>query len=273
MVATLEILPPPPRRRFRRQRAGVAGEWIPVGRERYLRLTAWPDKRGRLPWEEIREWADRAAGRMLFAPGVTPPPETGLRPYRGQRLGRDLMAVTAVHLIRTASAVPGRMPVAVFDPVARMPQLASALLPFTADVQVVTARPGAYEEQEVLAMEAYGATFLITGEQSPLHNATLVLAPEGMHGLRSLTRGYVLSGVKEEGRHVVSGYMPQAQPEWLAAKPAWCDPWEFLSAMYEWGGLQELAAHPPEALWMNGHLVWLRDAACRLAGLDIGISV
>lgn len=273
MVAVLQPAEPLPRRLFRRQRAETFAEWIPVGEGKYRYITARPDKYGRFAWEDIRQLADRAAGRMLLPPGFVPPKEAGLRPFQGQLLGRELMAVTAVHLIRMASVAPGRMPVAVYDPKARMPQLAPALLPYTADVWVVTSRPDIYAAAQRQAMEEAGAAFPVTQERQALHRATLVLAPDGLNGVPCMTRGYVLSGTAEEGRHVVGGYIPEVPPAWLAARPDWCDPWVFLSAMYEWGGLRSLVSRPPAALWINGRVVRLRDAACRLAGLDIGISV
>lgn len=94
-------------------------------------------------------------------------------------------------------------------------------------------------------MDQYGATFLVTGDTAALHRAPLVLAPEGLGGQRAGTRGYVLSGVQETGRNVVGGYIPRLPSDWLAAKPAFCDPWIFLSAMYEWGGLRGILARPP----------------------------
>lgn len=138
---------------------------------------------------------------------------------------------------------------------------------------MVTSRPELYEEQEEKAMDQYGATFLVTGDTAALHRAPLVLAPEGLGGQRAGTRGYVLSGVQETGRNVVGGYIPRIPSDWLAAKPAFCDPWIFLSAMYEWGGLRGILARPPAALWMNGRYIRIEEAALKLAGLDIGISV
>lgn len=121
MMAALQLAAPLPRRLFRRQRAQAEAAWIRVGEGKYRCITARPDKHGNFPWEDIRELAGRAAGRMLLPPGFTPPRESGLRPFQGQLLGRELMAVTAVHLIRMAAVSPGRMPVAIYDPQAVMP--------------------------------------------------------------------------------------------------------------------------------------------------------
>ena len=273
MVVALQVAGPAPRRWFRRRKASAQMEKIRVGDGMYYLITARPDKRGRLPWEEIRRLAGRGAGRMLLPGGLEGPDEAGIKPFCGELLGQEMMAITAVHLLRVGTAAPRRTMAAIYDPRGRMPQLAPALLPYTADVRVVTSRPELYEEQEEKAMDQYGATFLVTGDTAALHRAPLVLAPEGLGGQRAGTRGYVLSGVQETGRNVVGGYIPRIPSDWLAAKPAFCDPWIFLSAMYEWGGLRGILARPPAALWMNGRYIRIEEAALKLAGLDIGISV
>ena len=272
MVVALTIGEALPRRWFRRQRAVVESQKIRVGEGSYTLLTARPDRHGRLDWQTIRQLAGRAAGRMLLPVGLQVPPGYGIGAFDGQLLGQEMMAITAVYLLRV---IPSgrRTPVAIYDPEATMPQLACALLPYTSEVQVVSARPAQYAGQEEQAMREYGATFLITGATAPLHRATLVLAPDGMGGLQANTRGFVLSGVQETGRHVVGGYLPTIPAEWFAARPDGCDPWRFLCAMYEWGGLRGILARPPAALWSNGRWLRTRDAVCKLAGLDIGISV
>ena len=129
MVAALSLGEPLRRGLFRRG-VPVEGRWIRVGREgRYLLVTARPDKRGELDWEGIRDLAGRAAGRMLLPRGLAPPRWTGIRPFEGCLLGQELMAVTAAVLLRDATQPPRRLPVAIWDPRGRMPQLAFALLP------------------------------------------------------------------------------------------------------------------------------------------------
>ncbi len=272
MVVALEIGRPLPRRWFRRRRASVEAQRVLVGEGSYLLLTARPDRHGRLDWETIREQAGRGASRMLLPAGLAVPPASGIRPFRGCLLGQEMMAITAVHLLRTASS-GHRMPVTLYDPQACMPQLAYALVPYTAELRVISSRPSLYAEQEEKAMREYGATFPLTQEEAPLHRAPLVLAPAGLQGKQSNTRGFVLSGVQETGRNVVGGYLPSIPPDWLAARPDGCDPWAFLSAMYEWGGLRGILARPPAALWMNGRWLRIQEAVWKLSGLDIGISV
>lgn len=169
MVVALQVAEAAPRRWFRRRKAEAHMEKIRVGEGAYYRITARPDKRGRLPWEEIRRLAGRGAGRMLLPRGLEAPSGMGIRPFHGELLGQEMMAITAVHLLRVGTAAPGRTTAAVYDPRGRMPQLACALLPYTADVRVVTDRPDLYEEQEAAAMERYGATFLVTGDPGVLH--------------------------------------------------------------------------------------------------------
>ena len=58
MVVALQVAGPAPRRWFRRRKASAQMEKIRVGDGMYYLITARPDKRGRLPWEEIRRLAD-----------------------------------------------------------------------------------------------------------------------------------------------------------------------------------------------------------------------
>lgn len=66
-------------------------EKIRVGEGAYYRITARPDKRGRLPWEEIRRLAGRGAGRMLLPRGLEAPSGMGIRPFHGELLGQEMM--------------------------------------------------------------------------------------------------------------------------------------------------------------------------------------
>ena len=101
----------------------------------------------------------------------------------------------------------------------------------------------------------------------------MILAPDGMHGLHPRTRGIILSGVMENQRGVVGGYVLEVSKECLEAIPAGCDVWSFLSGLYERSDAKQIASHPPLLLQIGGQNIGLRDAAWKLSGLDIGISV
>lgn len=91
MVVALQVAEAAPRRWFRRRKAEAHMEKIRVGEGAYYRITARPDKRGRLPWEEIRRLAGRGAGRMLLPRGLEAPSGMGIRPFHGELLGQEMM--------------------------------------------------------------------------------------------------------------------------------------------------------------------------------------
>lgn len=277
MLAVLQLDTPPKRTFWRRHRArrknSVRAQVVPVGMGGYLQITAVPDREGQIDWDEVREAAGREAGRMLFPAGVRPPGGYGFGSFSGHALSRALMAAAAQQLLRMASVPPKHMSIGLYDPSGSLATLVPALLPFAADVRVVTGRPQAYEGAERIAMAMFGAALPVTREAETLTGAKLILAPEGLGHIRPRARGLVLSGVPDDRPGVVGGYVPQVPPQWLQNAPDRCDIWRFLAGLYELSGLREIAAEPPRLLYVGGHTFSLRDAAWKLAGLDIGISV
>ena len=69
------------------------------------------------------------------------------------------------------------------------------------------------------------------------------------------------------------GYRPRVPPALAAACPPGCGIESFLAGLYELSGVKEIADGPPEFLRIGGRRISLKDAAWRLAGLDIGITV
>ena len=122
-------------------------------------------------------------------------------------------------------------------------------------------------------MDTCGAVLPVSTDRRALDGAHLVLAPDGVRGLRPRVRGFILSGVPENQAGVVGGYVPQVPPDCLGKLPEGCDAWRFLAGLYELSGARILGEKPPLLLRVNGKNLPLQDAAWKLAGLDIGISV
>lgn len=210
---------------------------------------------------------------MLFPLDVKPPSGYGLGRFDGRLLARVLMGSAALQLLRMAAVPPAHMTIGLYDPAGVLPALVPALLPHAADVRVVTGRPQAYEEAARVAMTVFGAALPVTRQAETLSGAKLILAPDGLGHISPRSRGLVLSGVPDDRPGVVGGYLPQMPPAWLSCVPERCDVWRFLAGLYECSGVREIAARPPQLLVVSGHTFSLRDAAWKLAGLDIGISV
>ncbi len=272
MVAALQVASGPSGTKTRRPfRCRIETEWIPVGRKGYQLLGVLPDRKGRIDWEGIRLAAGEDDVRFLLPVGLSVPEEYGLPLFEGRRLGQELMAIAGLYLLRKMQGTPRRLSVALYDPRGCMPGLAAALLPYAGEVRVVTRDPARFTAQEEWAMEAYGATFVVTEDKEALGGAALVLAPEGLGGF--CPGGWVLSGVPETGRHVVDGYIPQVPAVWLDAVPDRIDPWLFLAALYEEGAIPEILSRPPVSLRCDGKILRTEEVLWRVAGLDIGISV
>ena len=247
------------------KKGAVTSRFVETCGARFLLIEAEKGRDGSIDWREVRRIACGESGRMLLPQGLLPPGDKGIRPFHGTALQRALMLTTASHLLRTAAVPPRFMRIGVYDPQARLPALAVSLLPFAADVRVVTDRPQAYAAQEQLAMEAYGAALPVTTDSSALDGCQLVLAPDGLNGLRPRAKGLILSGRPESQNGVVGGYIPQVPPDCLAKLPAGCDAWQFLAALYELSGARVLGETPPLLLRINEKNLSLRDAAWMLA--------
>ena len=254
-------------------RGEVSSRFVETCGVRFLLIEAEKNRDGGIDWKEVRRIACGESGRMLLPRHVIPPQGSGIRPFSGSALQQALMLAAAAHLLRLAGVPPRYMKAAVYDPAARLPALAGTLLPFAADVRVVTDRPQAYASQERFAMDAYGAALPVGTDIQALEGASLVLAPDGMQGRRPRVRGVILSGREENQPGVVGGYVPQVPPDCLEKLPEGCDAWQFLAGLYELSGARALGEKPPLLLRMGARNLAPRDIAWKLAGLDIGISV
>ena len=267
-----------PRRRFlsrRRRPPEVRAEFVGAGSGRYVKITADVGRDGQPDWTAVRRAAGREAGRLLLPQGFVPPVQARVGTFDGIALARKMVEKAGVALLKAVSMHPRLVQIGVDDPQGSCPDLPLAFLPYAADVRVATRRPDRYARQRYLAMELYGATLSVTAEPGSLSGSLLLLAPDGpSEGMERVAgRGLVLSAVPAQGKAVVDGYIPRAPRGVLEANPPGCDPQRFLAGLYELSGVREIAAGPPEFLRMGAHILTLRDAAWRLAGLDIGITV
>lgn len=274
-----------PRRRWfgiKRRQRGVRSEFVSAGSGRFVKITAYVGKNGP-DWAEIRHAAGREAGRLLLPNGVLPPENCRIRPFEGKVLARKLMTSTALKLLKTVAVNPRLMRIAVYDPRAVMPDLPLSFLSYAADVRVVTDCPDRYTQQKYMAMEQCGAVLTVEESVRALEGCLLILAPDGLpeeNGFGLSARGLALSAKSGEcptggsGRNrVIDGYFPRAPKNILETLPKGCDAETFLAGLYELSGVKEIGEKPPEFLHAGGHTITLREAAWRLAGIDIGISV
>lgn len=286
MLTTLCITQPRKRRlSFRRRPPTVYSEFVTVGSGRYIKINAESGRDGSPDWEQVRRAAGREAGRMLLPRGCMPPEGSRIAPFGGRELARQLMTVTGVTLLEMVALNPRLVQVSVYDPRAVMPDLPLLFMPYAADVRVVTGRPERFERQQYEAMKKYGAVLSVRNETESLNGSFLILAPEGVPDARKLSaspRGLLLSAVpvpetvKNDSWYqnkIVDGYMPRVPGSFYTALPSGCDAGEFLAGLYELSGIREIASKPPEFLYVGGHTIPLKDAAWKLAGIDIGMSV
>lgn len=276
-----------PRRRFlslRLRPPSVKAEIVSAGSGKFLKITAEKDRKGKLDWDQIRKAAGRESSRLLLPGNVVPPKNSRIKPFHGVELSRKLMSLAATQLLKTVSINPRLVCISIYDPLAIMPDLPLLFIPLAADVRVFTSRPERYAAQKYTAMQEYGAVLTVTNDFRGVCNSLLVLAPDvkpqDCSGLRhlALNNGYIMTAVSadtnpESLKGIVHGYIPRVSHHLLSAMPAGCDIMQFLSGLYELSGVREIGHNPPEFLKIGGNTVSLKDAALKLAGLDIGIPI
>ena len=244
---------------------------------RYGILTAYPDKKGELPWEDVRQAAGKEARHLLCPAGCTLPEEEGLLPFRpsGQMQGQ-LMQQAALFLLRRASRgkKQRRIAVGVYDPDGVRPDLAVSLLPYAAEVQVNTGCPQRYRSAGRIAMEEYGASLTLVGTQADVRGLQMLLLlaplpclPEG--------GGLILSACGTREKQIGGDFYPRiplSSGPWLAGLPEGVDPALFWEGLYERSGVRDMVAEPPDSVWLSGRRRPLPELLARIPGLDIGAA-
>ncbi|HIW73008.1 MAG TPA: hypothetical protein H9684_01660 [Firmicutes bacterium] len=279
-----------PRRRWlsrRRRPPEVRAELAAAGSGRYLRITAETGRDGEPDWAAVRRAAGREAGRLLLPPEAAPPPETRIGRFGGHALSRRMMENAALALLQAVGMHPRLVQVGIYDPQAVCPDLPLRFLPCAADVRVATARPDRYACQRYAAMAEFGAALTVAEDPGVLDGSLLLLAPSGPPaGSRPpRVKGLLLSAVPcakafrygeapAGGRAgTVDGYRPRVPAALAETCPPGCWIEDFLAGLYELSGVKEIGEGPPEFLRVGGQRIPLKDAAWRLAGLDITLTV
>ena len=279
-----------PRRRWLSRRIRppeVRAEFAAAGSGRFVKITAEVGRNGDPDWAAVRRAAGREAGRLLLPAGVTPPAGSRIGRFAGHALSRRMMENAALALLQAVGIHPRLVQVGIYDPQAVCPDLPLRFLAYAADVRVATGRPDRYARQRYAAMAEYGAALMVGEDPSALEGSLLILAPDGPPaGDRPLrAKGLLLSALPCSGAvaygsafrggmaGVADAYRPRVPEALAAACPRGCGLEGFLAGLYELSGVREIAEGPPEFLRVGGRLLALKDAAWRLAGLDIGLSV
>lgn len=275
MLMVLTPVTPARRRLFHRRPPSVRAVWRRAGEARYVCLEALCGADGQIDWPAVCAHAGREAGRLLLPAGIEPPPGGGVNPFTGRALCCALMEQAAHALLRALRLPPVRVRIGIVDTAGIFPDLPLSFVPVAADVRVVTARPCRYEAAQREAMARYGAVLPVSGVSSGLRDCLLVLTPDpALPAALPLPRGLVLAAAAGAPRRgVVDGYVPVIPPYVRAALPPGCDIGRFAAGLYELSGLTALGAQPPTHLRLGGRVLPLRDAAWRLAGVDIGLCV
>lgn len=268
----------------RRRPPEVQAEFVPAGSGRYVKIIAETGKDGEPDWAAVRRAAGREAGRLLLPDGLVPPPDSRIGRFGGAALNRRLMENAGLALLKAVGMHPRLVQVGVYDPQGVCPELPLRFLPLAADVRVFTARPDRYARARFVAMEQFGAALTVADTPAALSSSLLLLAPDGLTDAAGLSpaRGLALvvsppgtaSGrIAAAEKGTADGYRPRVPPALAAACPPGCGIESFLAGLYELSGVKEIADGPPEFLRIGGRRISLKDAAWRLAGLDIGITV
>ncbi|MDD2418279.1 MAG: hypothetical protein PHR24_05180 [Oscillospiraceae bacterium] len=262
---------------FRRRPPVVKSELVTAGSGRYLKITADKGRNGQIDWVGVRKAAGRETSRLLIPRGIIPPSGSRIAAFRGVELARQLMTSAAVELLKIVAINPRLVKIAIYDPRGVMPELPIQFIPYASDVRVITNRFDRYKAQQFMAMQQFGAVLSVTDDPAETGGSLLLIAPEGFSKGDNILmpRGWIMTADSpvEHKKGVIYRYLPKVSHGLLSSTPLGCDAVQFLSGLYELSGIREIAVRPPEFLQTSGHTITLKDAAWRLAGLDIGISV
>lgn len=190
------------------------------------------------------------------------------------------MQQTALWLLQTRETLPSertprRITAAVYDPAGYMPDLPVSLVPYAADVRVITRRPEAYRYAQTLAMEEYGASIAVTGEAEALKEARLILALQPMGDARPTGKRLILTA-QPEGLPLEEGTAGAFRPsagKLVVEPPAGIDEHLFLAGLYELSGIREIASCRPASFLLDGKERPVQELLQRMPGLDIPLAV
>lgn len=201
-------------------------------------------------WYEVWEQAEGEAVRLLLPTGLYPPEGFGIFPFAGRALNLAWMRDALIH--RLAADVGQFWSVGVYDPAGAAPSLPLALLPYAADIRVVTDAAEKYEAVARRALEEFGAPLLIGGDRRILEGVMWMVAPDGPGSLSLRGQWGTFSGAAGTWEGVADAYLPKDAEMWLSLTPKGIAPERFLAGLYECSGVTRLADPPPAYIRMNG---------------------
>lgn len=253
MLTVLQIVEGKPERRWFRRRSipAVTAETVRVPDGLYRLLTA-EQVDGVINWYQVWKLAGPEAVRLLLPKGVTPPAGSGITPFAGRELPLAWMRDTLIHRLCERIGYPWS--VGIFDPKGTYPLLPLELLPYAADIRVVTDSK-AYMETVERAMEQFGAVLRVSADRRMLQDVMWLVAPDGLMGLAFRGVYGTLSGVKQDQSGVVDAYLPKNADKWLNLTPKGIEPERFLAGLYECSHVRRLADPPPAFIRINGRFI------------------
>ncbi|MCL2488703.1 MAG: hypothetical protein FWE80_08470, partial [Oscillospiraceae bacterium] len=133
--------------------------------------------------------------------------------------------------------------------------LATALLPYAADLRVVT-DSGRYAGAARQAQEHFGAMLRVGADRRRLHGVDWLAAPDGLQGLPLRGTCGTVSAVPCGTEDVIDGWLPREYNKWVSLTPKNIPPEQFLAGLYECSGMRELGALP-EFVRCNGRYIQL----------------
>jgi hypothetical protein len=231
----------------------------------FIQITVCQTDRG-IDWREAERACGAHAGRLVMPRALKPPEHCCIRPFVPGRFYSHLVRNTAVEVLRRSGLQLYRRTVGVVDPEGVYQQTVLTLIHHCASVRVLTGslrRYGAFCEQ---VMDTYGAPVIAGEDRRLLDSCVLIAAPGGVtaeqvEGLRAP----VLSAFDAEravGCPVVFDLEAVIPPALADAIPEGIEPTDFLGALYEMGGLQELSALQADGgAAADGRFLSLKSAA------------
>lgn len=208
---------------------------------RYLQLTA-PARDGLPDWDEVAELSGRLSKRMVMPDGLTPPPDSPIRPLACPNYEKRVLLETACELVKRTRMPMYRRSLGLIDPDGLHADLLFELLKHYTSVRVVTRSIDTYRQAADDMMERLGAPVRMGSSLSILDGCVLILAPGAAFGEGGgkypcpVLAGSVFTPAVHCG--LITGLRPPVSAELRGQCPPGIEPHRFAAALYEDQGVE-----------------------------------
>lgn len=208
-----------------------------------VKSIVYEHRRGRISWSSIDRFVRSNRGRLLCAPAITLPAESGYRRYRDRELSRRMCENAALYLLGELQGARAR--VALIDDSGESAPLCAYLVAETDSLSVITRCPRLYLDEADRILDERGAVIRVS-TSADLSEVDLIIAPGALReDIRCADDAIILSGEQplvRQNAPVIYDYIFDLPDKYRSIRPPYLDEMYFASALYTLGGVHELGS-------------------------------